>query len=219
MAGRTKKKKVTKNNWLSINPFTLDALTVENLRRKAAKRANQRLLRLERHKASTGESLAEISEIAQYAYKQIEEIKRQADVQGRGKKLRFREQSLPLGETQARMELYALQNFLADDRSKAGNAARYVSKTEKKFMERGVSVASYKSFYSFLNSGAFAALKADGVDSDDIVEIYNTAHESEGKSFAWINNAIAAYISDQESAGKNFDQRGLAQALGVQALR
>ena len=98
MAGRTKKKNVTKNNWLSINPFTLDALTVENLRRKAAKQANQRLLRLERRRASTGESLAEISEIAQYAYKQIEEIKRQADVQGRGKKLRFREQSLPLGD-------------------------------------------------------------------------------------------------------------------------
>lgn len=219
MAGRTKKKKITSNNWLSINPFTLDAMTVENLRRKAAKQANQRLLRLERHKVSTGERLAEISEIAQYAYKQIEEIKRQADVQGRGKKLRFREQSLPLGETQARMELYVLQNFLADDRSKAGNAARYVSKTEKIFMDRGISVASYKSFYNFLNSGAFSELKADGIDSDDIVEIYNNAHESGKKSFAWINNAIATYISDQESAEKNFDQRGLAQALGVNALR
>lgn len=213
-----RQKKITKENWLSVNPFSLDAVTVEELRQKAAKQGNQRLVRLERRKASTGENLADISEIAQYAYKQIADIKRQADVPGRGKKLRFRERSLPLGESQARMELYVLQSFLSDKKSKAGTAARYVSKTEKAFLDRGITIASYKSFYSFLNSSAFATLKAEGLDSEDIVEIFNKAHEEGKKSFTWINNAITSYIAEQEAGGKELDERGLAQALGVNPL-
>lgn len=213
-----RQKKITKDNWLSVNPFTLDALTVEELRRKAAKQANQRLVRLERRKASTGESLAEVSEIAQYAYQQISNIRSQSDVQGRGKKPRFREQSLPLGESQARMELYVLQGFLSNEKSKAGTAARYVSKTEKVFLERGITVASYKSFYNFLNSAAFAALKAEGLDSDDIVELFNKSHEDGNKSFKWINDAITGYIAEQEAAGKELDLRGLAETLGVNPL-
>ena len=212
-------KKITNDNWLSVNPFTLDAVTVEELRQKAAKQANQRLVRLERRKASTGESLAEVSEIAQYAYKQIADIKRQADAPGRGKKPRFREQSLPLGESQARMELYVLQSFLSDEKSKAGKAARFVSKTEKTFLERGITVASFKSFYGFLNSAAFADLRADGLDSDDIVDLYNKAHEEGKRSFRWIDSAIAAYIAEQERLGEKPDQRTLAAALGVPPLR
>lgn len=212
-------KNVTKDNWLSVNPFALDAVTVEELRQKGAKQANQRLVRLERRKASTGETLAEVSEIAQYAYKQIADIKRQADVPGRGKKLRFRENSLPLGESQARMELYVLQSFLSDQKSKAGKAARFVSKTEKTFLDRGITVASFKSFYGFLNSAAFADLRADGLDSDDIVDLYNKAHEEGHKSFRWIDNAIAAYIAEQERLGEKPDQRTLAATLGVPPLR
>lgn len=212
-------KKITNDNWLSVNPFTLDAVTVEELRQKGAKQANQRLVRLERRKASTGERLAEVSEIAQYAYKQIADIKRQADAPGRGKKTRFREQSLPLGESQARMELYVLQSFLSDKKSKAGTAARFVSKTEKIFLERGITVASFKSFYGFLNSAAFADLCDDGLDSDDIVELYNKAHEEGKKSFKWIDAAITAYMAEQEKKGEPVDQRTLAQALGVPPLR
>lgn len=218
MARKRTAKKVTKDNWLSINPFTLDAVTVEELRRKAAKQANQRLVRLERRKASTGENLAEISEIAQYAYSEIRKIKSQADAPGRGKKLRFREQSLPLGESQARMELYVLQGFLSEEKSKAGKAARYVSKTEKTFLDRGITIASFKSFYAFLNSAAFADLQADGLNSDDIIELYNKAHEEGYRSFRWIDAAIAAYMSEQEQQGEPFDKRTLAQALGVQPI-
>ena len=147
---RRKQTKVTKDNWLSVNPFSMDAATVEQLRRKGAKQANQRLVRLERRRASTGESLAELG-IAQYAYEQIRQIRERSDVRGRGSKGRFREQSLPLGETQARMELYAIQQFLSEETSRAGKAAKYVSKTQRTFEAMGVSVASYKSFYNFLN--------------------------------------------------------------------
>ena len=208
-----KKAKLTGKNDLSVNPFQLDAVSVEQLRRKLAKQANQRLVRLERRKASTGESLAELG-IAQYAYEQIRQIRSKADVKGRGTKGRFREQSLPLGESQARMELYVLQSFLSEKRSKAGTAARYVSKTEKTFLERGITVASYKSFYNFLNSATFGDLKEQGLNSDDVVELYNKAHE-EGKSFTWINNAINAYLASQEESGGEISIKGLEDELGV----
>lgn len=211
-------KKVTADKELSVNPFALDAVTVEELRRKLAKRGNQRLVRLESRKASTGEQLSEISTIAQYAYEQIAQIRKGADVPTRGKKPRFREQSLPLGESQARMELYVLQSFLGDERSKAGTAARYVSKTEKTFTDKGIGVASYKSFYSFLNSAAFVNLKADGVDSDDVVDVYNKAHEEGKKSFKWIDQAIASYLAEREESGQEVDLRSLSAALGVNPL-
>ena len=211
-----RKAKLTGKNDLSVNPFQLDALSVEQLRRKFAKQANQRLVRLERRRASTGESLAELG-IAQYAYEQIRQIRSKADVKGRGSKGRFREQALPLGESQARMELYVLQSFLSEKRSKAGTAARYVSKTEKKFQERGITVSSYKSFYNFLNSATFGDLKEQGLNSNDIVELYNKAHE-EGKSFTWINNAINAYLASQEESGGEISVKGLEQSLGVKLL-
>lgn len=211
---RRRQVKVTNDNWLSVNPFQLDALTVEELRRKAAKQANQRLVRLERRKASTGERLSEFS-TAQYAYEQIEKIRAGADKPSKSKKIRFREQSLPMGESQARMELYALQNFLSDERSKAGKAARYVSKTQQAFEERGISSASFKSFYNFLNSAAFATLKEAGFNSDDVVEIYNKAHE-EGNSFKWINETINAYLADREQKDEELSFREFANALGVQ---
>lgn len=212
-----RKARVNKDNELSVNPFALDAVQVEELRRKLAKRANQRLVRLEARKASTGERLSEFSQ-AQYAYEQIRQIRSKADVKGRGSKGRFREHSLPLGESQARMELYVLQSFLSDERSKAGKAARYVSKTEKSFLDRGITVASYKSFYNFLNSATFGALKEQGLSSDDIVELYNKAHEEGDKSFAWINRAITDYLADQEQNAGEVSVKGLEDALGVKLL-
>ena len=212
-----RKTKVTKQNELSINPFRLDAVSVEDLRRKLAKQANQRLIRLENRKASTGERLSEFPQ-AQYAYEQIRQIRSKADTQGRQTKLRFRESRLPLGESQARMELYVLQQFLSDPRSKAGTAARYVSKTEKTFMDRGITVASFKSFYNFLNSATFGELKEQGLNSNDIVELYNKAHEEGNKSFRWINEAITAYLAEQEKSGGEIDVKGLEERLGVKLL-
>lgn len=212
-----RKTKVTKQTELSVNPFKLDAVSVEDLRQKLAKQGNQRLVRLERRKASTGERLSEFPQ-AQYAYEQIRQIRSQADKQGRQTKLRFRESRLPLGESQARMELYVLQQFLSDPRSKAATAARYVSKTEKAFMDRGITVASFKSFYNFLNSATFGELKASGLNSNDVVELYNKAHEEGNKSFRWINEAISEYLAQQEESGGEVDVRGLENKLGVKML-
>lgn len=227
---KRKTAKVTSANELTVSPFKLDALQVEDLRRKLAKRANQRLVRLERRKAATGESLAELG-IAQYAYESIKEIRAQegkAPTQG---KLRFRESKRPLTDTASRMELYRLQSFLANETSKAGTAAKYVSKTEKTLKERGVymgenkegkpiyhkiQAAGYKSFYNFLNSAAFANLKLE-LNSNEIVDLYNKAHE-EGISFKKLDQAIAEYVQELEDTQKEASLKDLAEAMGTSVI-
>lgn len=212
---RRKSAKVTKNNELTVSPFELDAVAVEDLRRKLAKRANQRLVRLERRKASTGESLAELG-IAQYAYESIKEIQASEGKAPKQGKLRFRESKRPLTDTASRMELYRLQSFLANETSKAGKAARYVSRTEQTFKERGISAANFKSFYNFLNSAAFANLKQE-LNSNEIVDLYNKAHE-EGVSFKALDKAIADYIAELEDTQKEASLKDLAEAMGTTVL-
>lgn len=210
---RRKKAKVTESNYLSVSPWQLDALEVETLRRRLAKQANQRLVRLERRKASTGEALSEFG-AAQYAYGQITQIRAaEGQEKKQGKKLRFKESHRNLTDSQSRMELYALQNFLSQESSKAGTAAKYVSKTELTFKERGVSVGSYKSFYNFLNSSAFALLKEE-LNSNDIVELYNKAHEA-GNSFKKIDKIINDYLASIDETDEPASKKDLAKALGV----
>ena len=223
---KRKKTVVTAQNELTVSPFALDALQVEELRWKLAKRANQRLVRLERRKASTGESLAEIG-IAQYAYEQISKVKRMTGTGEikQGQKMRFREQKLPTTDTEARMELFALQSFLSNKTSMAGVAARYVSKTERTFTERYAaaggrqkSIASFKSFYNFLNSSAFAYLKNEGLNSNEVVDLYNKAYTQGGKSFKAMDKAISDYVAQQEAADKGVTLKDLASSLGVSVI-
>lgn len=211
MARRTKKVTVTSKNELTVSPWTLDAVQLEDLRVRLAKRANQRIVRLERRKASTGEYLSEFSP-AQYAYEQIKKTKTAENKPITGK-LRFKEGKRPLGDAQSRMEVYAMQSFLSMETSKAGKAARYVSKTEQTFKERGIAAAGYKSFYNFLNSAAFASLKGD-LNSNDIVDLYNKAHD-EGNSFKKIDAAIADYLAALEEKEQPASLKDLAKAMGT----
>ena len=102
------RKKITSKNELTVNPFKLDFVQVEELRVKLAKRANQRLVRLERAELGTGETLADLS-TAQYAYQQIALIRKEAAAAG-GQKVktssqRFRETKVK-DAMSARRELY-----------------------------------------------------------------------------------------------------------------
>ena len=214
------RKKITSKNELTVNPFKLDYLQVEELRRKLAKRANQRLVRLERADLGTGETLADLS-TAQYAYEQIAQIRKQAA--GTGSKVktssqRFRETKVK-DAMSARQELYVLQSFLGQRMSRVAPAKKAINKTARYFLERGVSVGSYKSFYNFLNSRMFDELKKQGISSDDLIEYYTKAHES-GKTFKEIDKIISAYI--KENAGgevSTVTAKGLAQSLGVPVIR
>ena len=209
-----RKQKFTGDNGLTVSPWQLDAPDVERLRRQYAKQANQRLVRLERRKASTGESLADLV-ISQYAYEQIRII-RTAEGKPTSGKLRFKESARPANDEQARMELYVLQNFLGDPTSRAGTAAKYVSKTEQTFKERGITSSSYKSFYNFLNSAPFATLKEE-LNSNDIVELYNKAHEN-GWSFRKIDAAIKDYLAALDETEDPATIKDLENTLGVKLL-
>ena len=215
------RKKITAKNELTVNPFKLDFVQVEELRVKLAKRANQRLVRLERAELGTGETLADLS-TAQYAYQQIARIRKEAAAAG-GQKVktssqRFRETKVK-DAMSARQELFALQSFLGQSMSRVAPAMKSINKTTKWFLERGISIASYKSFYNFLNSRAFEELKKAGLTSDDLIEYYTKAHES-GKSFAEVNKLISEYIKEN-SGGEvsTITAKGLAEKLGVQVIR
>lgn len=216
MSKRVTSRRITQSNELSVNPFKLDALQVEELRQKLAKRANQRLLRLERTRLSTGERASDLSG-GQYAYEQISKIRGEGFT-------RFREGAQPLTSDTARKELYAIQSFLSAASSRAGNVQKFTSKTQQTFLERGVTVASYKSFYTFLNSNSYKLLKESGLDSEDIIDIYQRAHEDEGKSFKKINQIINEYLEEQEELQEKGESgqvtlKGLAESLGLKVLR
>lgn len=207
------KRKITSQGAVAVNPFKLDAVEVERLRVKLAKRANQRLVRLERRKASTGEYLSELG-VAQYAYNQIKQI-RHIDSTKSGK-IRFRES--PVKDiTSARQELFVLQSFLGQETSKAGVAARYVSQTENTFRKAGIETAQFKSFYNFLNSSAFSTLK-ESLTSDDIVELYNKAYEEGHLSNKKIQQIMTEYLAEREKEGKSVTMKSLSKKLGVKPI-
>lgn len=207
------KRKISGQGAVAVNPFKLDALEVERLRVQLAKRANQRLVRLERRRASTGEKLSDFG-AAQYAYSQIKQIRHVEST--KSGKLRFRES--PVKDiTSARRELFALQSFLNQETSKAGVAARYVSKTEETFRKAGISAGKYKSFYNFLNSTAFSNL-AEYLTSDDIVELYNKAYEKGHMSHAEIQRLMTEYLAEREKGEQGVDMKSLAAKLKVGAI-
>ena len=122
----------------------------------------------------------------------------------------------PLCELHA--ELFALQSFLGQSMSRVAPAMKSINKTTKWFLERGISVGSYKSFYNFLNSRTFEELKKAGLSSDDLIEYYTKAHES-GKSFAEINKLISEYIRENSNGEvSTITAKGLADKLGVKVI-
>lgn len=210
--------KVTKQNELSVNPFELDMVQVAELRRKLAKRANQRLVRLERAKLND-EAGTRASDLApaQYAYEQIRRIR------GEGSK-RFRENKMAPGASpeSQRMELYALQDFLGQPGSRAGQVQRQVSKTQATFQERGITIASYKSFYNFLNSANFSFLKSQGFDSETIIEMLQEAKEGK-QSWKAINEIITEYVKhveEEKAANEDYQpsDKELAERLNVKLI-
>ena len=210
--------KVTKANELSVNPFELDMVQVAELRRKLAKRANQRLVRLERAKLND-EAGTRASDLApaQYAYEQIRRIR------GEGRR-RFNENRLAPGNDpqQQRMELKVLQDFLGQKGSRAGQVKRQVSKTQATFAERGITISSYKSFYNFLNSANFSFLVSQGFDSETIIEMLQEAKTNK-TSFKKIDEIITEYVKyveEEKSANEEYQpsDKELAERLGISLI-
>lgn len=151
---------------------------LNKLRRKLAKRANSRLLSLER----AGIEYGAYAQAAHYL----------SQVVSPGRKLRFSEvAALPLKDL--RQQLYEIERFLNAQTSTVGGVHRYQSQVyataaaRYKFDTGAISEADY---LTFVSSQAFQVAKKQGyVSSEELVEFFNYA-SSQGKTNAEIQRAL-----------------------------
>lgn len=151
---------------------------LNKLRRKLAKRANSRLLSLER----AGIEYGAYAQAAHYL----------SQVVSPGRKLRFSEvAALPLKDL--RQQLYEIERFLNAQTSTVGGVHRYQSQVyataaaRYKFDTGTISEADY---LNFVSSQAFQVAKKQGyISSEELVEFFNYA-SSQGKTNAEIKQAL-----------------------------
>lgn len=166
---------------LNFYATPISAETLEIVRRRLAKRANQRLVRLERSESKISGEAYHIG-----AYDMAQEYLREAKNTDK-KRLRFSENLSQRGagdfDTNEEYRQYLLyevakiQSFLSAKSSTVkGNRAieekRIATFTDK---EHGLSasVVSTKGFYDFITSAAYKYLDARAISSDKLQELYD----------------------------------------------
>lgn len=201
------------------NSMTYDQYNA--LRLKLAKRANQRMVRLERAKSEiTGESYADYG-----AYQQAK------DYLSRQKRNRFVEKGYRKSLDDMRREITQLQSFLnAKSSTVAGQKA--IEKSRVQTFESGqwgakwkatgipqtkIKFANNKEFYDFLNSSTFTELVKSGFTSDQIVELFELASERNDQYDAIINKMEDALETFREKG--NADLKTLTKSLGLSPLQ
>lgn len=194
----------------------IDKSAAEDLRRTLAKRANQRLVRLERASSTiTGENFSSYG-AAQIAYNYIKST-------NPGKN-RFREKKGFSGSySELVNEILNLATFLESKSSTVSGQREIEKKRVETFQSgkwgsaykvgegpqrRSIASATNREFYDFLNSSIFQKLKAAGFTSEQIIEIYDESKEkasiSDEKFYTimddlfqnWMENATTPSISD-----------------------
>lgn len=157
------------SKWETYNPYkSASAEELNSIRRTLAKRANQRIVRLERAYSNiTGESYASYGAI-EYARDYLQKIGRN----------RFSEKKDYTDDFNLlRREILQLQKFLSAQSSTVYGQREIEQKRIKSFEDKGIRFASNREFYDFLNSKDFADLTKQ-FDSDKIVEYYDLAREN-----------------------------------------
>ena len=188
--------------------YSLDEL--QRMRRALAKRANQRIVRLERgESAITGEkwnTFGAVTEVYDYLNRQKE---------GR---TRFRESTKALTYTQdIKREITVLQGFLGR-KSSLVSGMKEIEKKRLYSFESGkwgtqwkktgipnkpIHFSSNKEFYDFLNSETFKGLVSTGFTSEQIVEMYDSARVRLGEDAEAdvVSNAMAAALEEYRKKG------------------
>ena len=205
-----------KNNMQDINvwqsSYTVDQL--EQMRRKLAKRANQRIVRLERAESLvSGESLANFGA--------IEKVNHYLQKQGKEGKLRFSErQQVAMSSRELKREISELQNFLNAKTSTVSGAHKIERLRIDTFKKKGIEFASNKEFYDFLNSDVYQKAII-GFDSSTIVDVYDKAKKVTNKSGEEVYNddkikeVILDYISGEKTSVKGlYEKFGLKPTKG-----
>lgn len=185
-------------------------------RRKLAKRANQRLVRLERAKSSvSGESLSGIGASEQaYAY---------LGGQKKGKR-RFTERlDSGLSDFSLKREIAVLQGFLSGKSSLVSGMREIEEKRVKTFESGNWGSAKYtdgerrrlkfsdtKEFYDFFHSETYRDLYSQGFTSEQIVEAYDVARDTG-------NGADEEAMEALERALEEFRAKGRATLKDLRA--
>lgn len=187
---------------------------LQAVRRKLAKRANQRLVRLER---SVSPISGEAYHVGAYDIAQAE----------LGERRRYSEKLDYLTDiTELKKEIGQLQAFLnAKSSTVSGNRAierkRVETLTNLARDEEGHAVisletATSKGFYDFISSKAYIYLSEKQVDSEGLQEIYDYYTEKKGLSYEDVQGIVDEYykrVSADENAVISF--REIADELGA----
>lgn len=167
-----------KNNMQDINvwqsSYTIDEL--QQMRRKLAKRANQRIVRLSSSKSMvTGEAYDSYGAV-DLAYDYLRKQRK-----GEGQLLRFSErQHVDMSNRALKKEISELQNFLNAKTSTVGGQKNAEKLRIETFGSGGLSIATNKEFYNFMNSDVFTKA-LNGFDSATIVDLYDKARKVTNK--------------------------------------
>lgn len=203
----------TTNYW----NVTASKEALQAVRRKLAKRANQRLVRLER---SVSPISGEAYHVGAYDIAQAE----------LGERRRYSEKLDYLTDiTELKKEIGQLQAFLnAKSSTVSGNRAiekkRVETLTNLGRDEEGHAVisletATSKGFYDFISSKAYIYLSEKQVDSEGLQEIYDYYTEKKGLSYEDVQGIVDEYykrVSADENAVISF--REIADELGALVL-
>ena len=195
--------KIRKGSYQDINPYMIETgYELAKIRRTLAKRANQRLVRLERATSFvTGESYASYG-AASYAYDYLEKI---------GKK-RFNENlSYTDNFTTLRREILILQKFLNAPSSTVEGQRKIEEYRIKTFEKKKIKFASNKEFYDFLNSADYGDITKQ-FDSDKIVEYYDLARKS--MSDKEVKDILSKAVEDMRNK-ENYSLKDLQKALKI----
>ena len=187
----------------SFNPYkSASAEELNSVRRTLAKRANQRIVRLERSYSSiTGESYASYGAI-DYAKDYLQKIGRN----------RFSEKKDYSDDFNLlRREILQLQKFLSSESSTVYGQREIEQKRIKTFESKGIRFSGNKEFYDFLNSKDFADL-AKQIDSDKIVEYYDLAREN--MSDDQVRQILSKAVEDMRSK-ENYSLKDLQRELHI----
>ena len=188
--------------------YSLDEL--QRMRRALAKRANQRIVRLERGASEvTGEkwnTFGAVTEVYDYLNRQKE---------GR---TRFRESAKSFSDPQAlKREITVLQGFLGRKSSLVSGMKEIEQKRISSFESgkwgtkwkktgipnRPLHFTGNKEFYDFLNSETYKGLVSTGFTSEQIVELYDSARVKIGGDVEEdvVSNAMSDALEEYRSKG------------------
>lgn len=216
-------------NLLTIDAYsdTLSHLDLQDIRRKLAKRANQRILRLERGSSKvTGERWNTFGAvISVYDY---------LDRQKKGR-VRFSESKTSISDiNKLAREITVLQGFLLsksstikgmkeieEKRISTFESGKWGRKWKRKgILNRALHFSSNKEFYDFLNSETFSGLVKSGFTSEQLVELYDSTRQkiSEENEDDIVASAMSKALDDFREKG-NASLKALRKKLNSIVIR